>query len=85
MPELEIDRARRLRLTRMVEEREDPAVFGLIGTPKARMEKKTKLFHSLFENEVSVRSIASARATATGIQQDFGIGLHCNAIETAKL
>ena len=59
----------RLRFARMTIEREDPAVFGLIGTPKARIGKKTKLFQSVFEAEVVVRSIASE----TGIRLDYGI------------
>ena len=63
----------RLRFTRMKDEREDPAAFGLIGTPKARIGKKTKLFQSVFEADVMVRSIALARAYETGIRQDFGI------------
>ena len=57
------------RFARMTDEREDPALFGLIGTPKASIGKETKLIRSVFEAEVIVRSIASA----TGIQQDFGI------------
>ena len=48
----------RLRFARMTDEREDPAVFGLIGAPKARIGKKTKLFQCVFEAEVIVRSIA---------------------------
>ena len=63
----------RLRFARMTDEREDPAVLGLIGTPKARIGKKTKLFQSVFEGKVIVRSIASARASETGIRLDFGI------------
>ena len=59
----------RFRFARMTDEREEPALFGLIGTPKARIGKETKLFQSVFEAEVIVRSIASA----TGIRQDFGI------------
>ena len=54
---------------RFVLMREEPALFGLIGTPKARIGKETKLFQSVFEAEVIVRSIASA----TGIWQDLGI------------
>ena len=49
----------------ITEERKDPAVFILIGTPKTRTRKKTKLFQAV--------SIASARASATGIRQDIGI------------
>ena len=45
----------RLRFARMTDEREDPAVFVLIGTPKASIGKKTKLFQSVFEAEVIVR------------------------------
>ena len=63
----------RFRFARMTDEREEPALFGLIGTPKARIGKETKLFQSVFEAEVIVRSIASARASATGIRQDLGI------------
>ena len=63
----------RFRFARMTDEREEPALLGLIGTPKARIGKDRKLFQSVFEAEVIVRSIASARASATGIQQDFGI------------
>ena len=51
------------------DEREEPALLGLIGTPKARIGKETKLFQSVFEAKVNVRSIASA----SGIRQDFGI------------
>ena len=72
----------------MVDEREVPAVFGLIGTPKARIRKKTKLFQSEFEAEEIVRSIASARASATEIRQRVSTELRDsdgNAIETAKL
>ena len=53
----------------MTDEREEPVVFVLIGTPKARIGKETKLFQSVFEAKVIVRSIASA----TGIRQDFVI------------
>ena len=49
--------------------REETALFGLIGTPKARIGNETKLFQSVFKAEVIVRSIASA----TEIRQDFGI------------
>ena len=63
----------RFRFARMTDEREEPALLWLIGTPKARIGKETKLFQSVFEAEVIVQSIASARATATGIRQDFGI------------
>ena len=59
----------RIRFARMTDERDDPALFGLIGTPKARIGRKTKLFQSVFEAVVIVWSIASA----TGIRQDFGI------------
>ena len=59
----------RFRFARMTDEREEPARFGLIGTPKARIRKDTKLFQSVFEAEMIVRSIASA----TGIRQDFWI------------
>ena len=59
----------RFRFARMMDEREEPALFGLIGTPKARIGKETKLFQSVFEAEVIVRSIASA----TGIRPDFWI------------
>ena len=55
------------------DDRGEPALFGLIGTPKARIGKDTKLFQSVYEAEVIVRSIASARASATGILLDFGI------------
>ena len=59
----------RFRFARMTDEREEPALLGLIGTPKARIGKETKFFQSVFEAEVIVRSIASA----TGIrQQGFG-------------
>ena len=51
----------RFRFARMTDEREEPALLGLIGTPKARIGKETKLFQSVFEAEVIVRSIASAR------------------------
>ena len=63
----------RFRFARMADEREEPALFGVIGTPKARIRKETKLFQSAFEADVIVRSIASTRTSATGIQQDFGI------------
>ena len=63
----------RLILAWIMEERKNPTVFGLIRTPKATIGKKTKLFQSAFEIEVGFRSIASARALATGIQQDYGI------------
>ena len=63
----------RFRFARMTDEREEPALLGLIGTPKARIGKETKLFQSVFEAEVIVRSIATAIASATGIQKDFGI------------
>ena len=53
----------------MTDEREEPALIGLIGTPKARIGNEIKLFQSVFEAEVIVRSIASA----TEIRQDFGI------------
>ena len=59
----------RLRFARMIDEREDPAVFWMIGTPNSRIEKKIKLFQSVFEAVVIDRSIASA----TGIRQDFWI------------
>ena len=59
------------------DERDEPALFGLIGTSNARIGKETKLFQSVFEAEVIVRSIASA----TGIRRDSDR----NAIETAKL
>ena len=65
----------RFRFARITDEREEPALFGLIGTPKARIGKETKLFQSVFEAEVIVRSIASARAWDSDR----------NAIETAKL
>ena len=67
------DRVRRLRLARIMEEREDPVVFGLIGMPKARIGKKSKLLHSVFHTAVCVRSIATTRALATGIRHDLGI------------
>ena len=54
-------------------ERKDPVVFGLIEMPKARIGKMNKLFHSVFDTEVRVRSIASAKASATGIRKIFGI------------
>ena len=57
----------------MTGERQYPVVFGLISRPKARIGKKTKLSHSVFEAEVIVRSIASAGASATGIREDIGI------------
>ena len=63
----------RLRFVRITDEREDHAVFGLIGTPKASIGRKTMSFQSVYKVEVIVRSIASARASATGIRQDFGI------------
>ena len=59
----------------MTDEREEPALIGLIGTPKARIGKETKLFQSVFEADVIVRSIASARFWDSDR----------NAIETAKL
>ena len=59
----------RFTFARMTDEREEPALLGLIGTPKARIGKETKNFQSVFEAEVIVRSIASA----TGIRQDLGI------------
>ena len=58
----------RFRFARMTDEREEPALFGLTGTPKARIGKETKLFQSVFEAEVIVRSIASVRASATRIR-----------------
>ena len=64
---------RRVKLAQMMEERVDPVVFELIAVPKSRIGKKTKLFHSVYNTKVSVRSIASARASATGIRQDLGI------------
>ena len=67
------DRARRLRLARMIEERQDPVIFGLIGMPMAWIGKKFKLSHYVFVTELSVRSIASAGASATGIWQDLDI------------
>ena len=69
----------RFRFAWMTDEREEPALFGLIGTPKARIGKQTKLFQSVFEAEVIVRSIASARASARFWDS------HRNAMETAKL
>ena len=63
----------RLRFARMMDNREDPAVFGLIGAHKKRIGKKTKLFQSVFEAAVVVRSITSARASATEIRRNFGI------------
>ena len=63
----------RFRFARMTDEREEPALFGLMGTPKARIGKETKLFLSVFGAEVIVWSIASARASATGNRMDFGI------------
>ena len=51
----------RFRFARITDERDEPALLGLIGTPKARIGKDTKLFQSVFEAEVIVRSIASAR------------------------
>ena len=65
----------RFRFVRMTDEREVTALFGLIGTPKARIENETKLFQSVFEAEVIVRSIASARFWDSDR----------DAIETAKL
>ena len=64
---------RHLRLARMMEEREATVVFGVIGMSKARIWRKSNIFHSVFNTELSVRSIASARASATRIRQDFGI------------
>ena len=58
----------RLRFARMTGETEDPTVFGLMGTSKARIGKKTNLFQSAYEDEVIVR----ARASETEIRQDFG-------------
>ena len=58
----------RFRIARMTDEREEPGLFGLNGSPKARIGKETKLFQSVFELEVIVRSIAAARASATGIR-----------------
>ena len=52
----------------MTDEREDPAVFGLISTPKARVGMMSKLFQSVFEAEVIVWSIVSVRASETGIR-----------------
>ena len=43
----------RFRFVRITDERDDPAVFGLIGTPKVRIEKKNKLFLSVFKTEMS--------------------------------
>ena len=63
----------RFRFARMTNEREEPAEFGLIGTPKARAGMETKLFQSVFKAEVIVRSNASARASTTEIRQDLGI------------
>ena len=63
----------RFRFSRMTDEREEPALFVLMGTPKARIGKDTKLFQSVFEAAVIVRSIATARASASGIRRDFGI------------
>ena len=48
----------RLRFAQMTDERDEPGLFGLIGTPKARIGKETNLFQSVFEAEVIVRSIA---------------------------
>ena len=58
----------RLRFARMTDEREDPAVFGLICSPKTRIGKKTKLFQSVFEADVIVRSIASATGIRKGMR-----------------
>ena len=58
---------RPLRLALMMEERVDSAVFGLIGTPKSRIEKRAKLFLDEFKTVVCIWSITSARASATGI------------------
>ena len=69
----------RFRFARMTDEREEPALLGLIDTPKARIGKETKLFQSVFEAEVIVRSIVLARASARFWDSDR------NAIETAKL
>ena len=63
----------RFRFVRMTNEREEPALLGLIIKHNARIGKETKLFQSVFEAVVIVRSIASARASATGIRKDFGI------------
>ena len=52
----------------MTDEREEPALFGLIGTPKARIGKETQLFQSVFEAEVIVRSIASATGIRIGMR-----------------
>ena len=63
----------RFRFARMTDEREEPAVFWLIITSKAMIGKESRLFQSVLEAEVIVRSIASARASVTGILQDSGI------------
>ena len=63
----------RFRFARMTDDREEPALLGLIGTHKTRIGRETTLFQSAFEALVIVRSIASARVSATGIRQDIGI------------
>ena len=58
----------RFRFARMTDDREEPALFGLICTRKARIGKETKLFQSIFEAEVIVRSIASATGIRIGMR-----------------
>ena len=58
--------------------REEPAAFRLIGTPKARIGKKTKLIQSVFKAEVVVWSISSARASATWNDRTSGFGWECD-------
>ena len=50
----------RLRFARMTDEREDPAIFGLIGAPKARIGRNTKLFQSVFEADRPVNRIGKS-------------------------
>ena len=59
----------------MTDEREDPAVFGPMGASKVRIGRKTKLFLSVYDAEVIVRSNASAV-----LRYSDG-----NAVGTAKL
>ena len=69
------DGVSRFEFARIMDEREEPALFGLIGSPKARIRKETNLFQSVFEAEVIVWSIDSA-----GFWDSDR-----NGIETAKL